>query len=317
MRAPSVHHGARVLRRLLALLVLCAGAAAGAQAAPAIVVPFTPGGSTDRIARALAAGLAETPTGRLVVENRPGGDGLIAVEQVLQKTERPGALLMVTGYFVVAQADGRLPAEKALRFKPVAHIGHADIYLVAGQDARVRTVSDLTTGAVRDRPLACAASAGFLSAVCDSLARDHPKRIVSVPYRGESQALNDLLGGHVDFMPVTRPLAEPSIDAGAVKLLVNLSKPAAPGAVADLPDVFRAGLRSLFAVMVADDMPDAAVRALNQDINQVLKSAAFRETARALGVQTAGGTERDLERVLRESVATQVQLVRGPRQAVP
>jgi tripartite-type tricarboxylate transporter receptor subunit TctC len=290
-----------------ALFSLYSPAVAMADKPLRIIVPFPPGGAMDKIARAVAAEMAELPTGKLRVENRPGADGLIAVDQMLQTSEGSSSVLMVNPYFTTAQANGRLTPDKASRFKALAHLGNLEIYLIAGKRSALRSVSDLF--APQDKPLGCAASSGQFTTICDRLARDYLHTVTSVPYRGEAQALTDLLGGHVDVMPITRISAEPHLAADSVSLLANLSKPVSDSLSVDFPFVLRTPIKSFFGFVVSDDMPDARARQLNKDINQILQSASFLAAARTVGLDLVGGSAPAFEGFLRENVATQMRLL--------
>lgn len=299
------------MRVLGAMFILSAPVAALADKPVRIIVPFPPGGAMDKIARVVAAELANLPTGKLVVENRPGADGLIAVEQMLQQAEGGTSVLMVNPYFTTAQANGRLTADKAARFKAVAHLGNLEIYLIAGRRSGLKSVSDLF--APRDKPLGCAASAGQFTTICDRLAREYPNTVISVPYRGEAQALNDLLGGHVDVMPITRVSAEPHLAADTVSLVANLSKPLSSTLPADTPYVLRTSIKSFFGLVVSDEMSEAAARQLTRDVDQILQSAGFAAAARTVGLDLLGGSESSFERFLMENVVTQTRLLGGAR----
>jgi tripartite-type tricarboxylate transporter receptor subunit TctC len=294
---------------LTLLIQLLPSAAALADAPYRIIVPFPPGGAVDRIARSLAAELSMQPEFQVVVENRPGGDGLIAIEQSLQQGRV--SLLMVNPYFTTAMANGRLPPVKASRFKALMHVGDVEILLVSGKRSSLQTLSDLTGGSAPEKPFGCAAASGQFTTICDRLARDFPRAITSIPYKGEAQALADLLGGHIDLMPITRISAEPHLKSEAINLLASLARPVAAASDAAASFVLRTPIMSFMGIVVTDEMPEAQAMRLQRELEKVLGLPRFQSAATAMGIRVAGGSAANFDRFLRENVATQSRLLQG------
>jgi len=276
-----------------------------------IVVAFPAGGAMDTMARAVAAELANTASGRPVVENRPGADGLIALNHVLSQGDSASTVLMVGPYFTTAQANGKLPADKAARFQPLLHLGDLDIHLIASRQTALKNRTDLSRPV--DKPWTCAATGGQFTTVCGLLAREYPHQVLPVPYKGEAQALNDVLGGHVDLMPITGLFAAQYVAAKAVTLIADLS--ASPGASRDQASslVFGGAIKSFYGFVVSRDMPPSVVSQLNHDINRIIKNPALDASARTLGVRLTGGSPSELAAVLRENTAVQARLLESGR----
>lgn len=276
-----------------------------------IVVAFPAGGAMDSMARAVAAELSTTASGKPVVENRPGADGLIALNHVLNQVDSSSTLLMVGPYFTTAQANGKLPADKATRFKPVVHLGDLDIHLLANHRVALKNRTDLSRPV--DKPWTCAASGGQFTTVCELLARDYPGKVFSVPYRGEAQALNDLLGGHIDLMPITGKFAAQHVAAGLVTTIADLSAPLGNTHRAPPCGVFCGSIKSFYGFVATGDMPQGLVNQLNQDINRIVSNTALDASASALGLRFTGGSPSDFEAVLRGNMAVQSRLLEGGR----
>lgn len=272
-----------------------------------MVVAFPAGGAMDTMARAVAAELANTASGRPVVENRPGADGLIALNHVLSQGDSASTVLMVGPYFTTAMANGKLPADKAARFQPLVPVGDLDIHLIASRQTALKHRHDLSRPV--EKPWTCAATGGQFTTVCELLAREYPQQVLPVPYKGEAQALNDVLGGHVDLMPVTGLFAAQHVAARTVTLIADLS--AAPGAGGGQPSslVFGGAIKSFYGFVVTRDMPPSVVSQLNHDINRIIKYPALEASARTLGVRLTGGSPDDLAAVLRENTAFQTRLL--------
>ncbi len=274
-----------------------------------IVVAFPAGGAMDTMARAVAAEWASTASGRPVVENRPGADGLIALNHVLNQSDSGATLLMVGPFFTTAWANGKLAADRLARFQPVVHLGDLDVHLIAHHRLPLKHRVDLPRPV--DKPWTCAASGGQFTTVCELLARDYPGRVLPVPYRGEAQALNDVLGGHVDFMPITALFAAQHVAAGTVTLVADLSASSGLGGSGSV--VFGGAIKSFYGFVAPRDMPQVLVNQLNQDINRLIKSQALDAGARNLGVRLTGGGPDHLAAVLRENAAVQSRLLSGAR----
>lgn len=287
----------------LALVGLWLPVSSWADKSLRIIVAFPAGGAMDKMARAVAAELASTSTGKPVVENRPGADGLIALNHMLSHGDSSAAMLLVGPYFTTALANGKLPADKAARFKPVILLGDLDIYLIAHHRVAIKNLADLSNPV--DKPWSCAASGGQFTTICDLLASDDSSKVISVPYRGEAQAFNDLLGGHIDFMPITGMFAAQHLAAGTVSLIANLSAPPSNRHGAPSSLVFRGPIKSFYGFVVTNDMPKSLASQLNQNINTIIKSQELDASARAVGLNLVGGSTSDLEGVMRDNLAVQ------------
>jgi tripartite-type tricarboxylate transporter receptor subunit TctC len=218
---------------------------------------------------------------------------------------------MVGPYFTTALANGKLAADKAARFQPLLHLGDLDIHLIANHRVALKKRTDLSLPVVK--PWMCAASGGQFTTICDLLARDYPRNVLSVPYSGEAQALNDLLGGHVDLMPITGLFAAQRVEAGSVALLADLSARPGIGQGAVQSVVFGGAIKSFYGFVATRQMPQGLVNQLNQDINRLIKSQALDASASALGVRLTGGRPSDLGALLRENTAVQSRLLEATR----
>jgi tripartite-type tricarboxylate transporter receptor subunit TctC len=272
-----------------------------------IIVPFPPGGVMDKMGRAVSAELIATSLSKPMVENRPGADGLIAIDSMFGKGEVGVSLLMVGPYFTTLIASGKLSADKSARFKPLIHLGDLDIYLIA--NGRLPLKSPLGLSIPVSRPWSCASTGGQFTTICDTLERAYPGNVISVPYRGEAQALNDILAGHVDLMPITGTVASQHLAAGTVSLIANLSRP--QDHPLDTPAtmmLFRSPIKSFYGFMVTSDVPLSSVDQLNRKINKALKSKGIQAAAHAVGMNLAGGSPSGLETVLRDNAAFQIRM---------
>jgi tripartite-type tricarboxylate transporter receptor subunit TctC len=199
-------------RALLALPLCLAAGGARAQAAwPSrpvrLVVPFPPGGTTDVLARAIAAKWQEGWGQQVVVDNRGGGGGVIGTEAVFRAP--PDGLTLVLGNNQTHGTNGALipglPYDPA-GFAAITLVAKAPHALVVPASSPARSVSDLVTmGRLSTRGLSYASSsAGSAShLMSETFARRSGMNATHVPYRGAAPAAMDLVAGTVDFMMAT------------------------------------------------------------------------------------------------------------------
>jgi len=190
-----------------------------------LVVAYTPGGGTDAVARVLAARLGQVLGGQIIVDNKPGAGGNLATEMVARA--RPDGYTLLVGnqgpMVVNPHLFPSMPADPETTLDPIALIADTTLVVVVGPRLPgVKTLAALIEDG-RKRPGALTyasasnASASHLAAalLCEvaGVSARH------VPYRGAAPALNDVVGGHVDFMITTVPSATGLIEGGKLTAL--------------------------------------------------------------------------------------------------
>lgn len=281
----------------------------------AIVVPFVPGGSNDIVARFLAQQLAEIWGQSVVVENRSGGGGTVGANYVARSAPDGHAVLLTSVTFAMNAAvqGDRLPYDAVRDFAPVALIGGVPLMIAMGPSAPVRTPAELFALARQREMTYASVGPGSVNQFATELmnrAAGLSMRVVQ--YRGGAQAMNDVLGGHVDFYLGTMTQLLPMVRAGRMTGVAITSRernPAAP----EIPTLVEAGLTDVevvlwWGVLAASRTPAPIVATLNGAINRVLASPAAAEfLAREGGTPTPRSAE-DFSRLLRSEV-TRWQIV--------
>jgi tripartite-type tricarboxylate transporter receptor subunit TctC len=271
------------LAAVLAAAVLCATALPSvAQTYPSravkIIVPYAPGGTGDIVARIIADRLAGALGQSVVVENRPGATGAIGTQAVATAAPDGHTLLVgQTGEIAInpywAKGVGYDPDKDLV---PVALATIVPLAMVAPGKAAYSTVAEMLNVA-RQRGLTFA-SAGiatpghFAGEVLKFKTRSN---LTHVPYKGAGPALNDLLGGHVDFFFSGFPAAVEHVKAGSLKLLAVSSGKRA-GVAPNVPTVAEAAGIAGFdialwqGVFAPRGTPNEIVDKLNGEINRIL-----------------------------------------------
>lgn len=195
----------------------CALAAEFPTAPITIVVPFAAGSGTDQTARAMAQSMAEEFGTTAVIENRGGANGMLAAQYVAQAKPNGYTLLLTTNTTQVANQHlyKKLPYDPVKDFQPIGLIGRGSMFLVVTATSQIKTVDDLIKVA-RAKPGKLNFGSGSSSSLVGSeLLKQMAKiDVTSVPYKSNPQAVNDLMGGQIDYMFLDSSTALPLIRAG-------------------------------------------------------------------------------------------------------
>ncbi len=192
----------------IAALMLISGSAAGAQEYPTKVitmaVPFAAGGPTDTVARLIAGPMSKTLKQQVIVENVGGAGGTIAANRVA-KAAADGYTLLIhhIGMSTAPALYRKLPYDAINDFEPIGLINEVPMTLVAKKDFPAKDLKELIAyvKANKDKVNYANAGLGAASHLCGMLFMTAIQTdVTTVPYNGTAPAMNDLLGGQVDFM---------------------------------------------------------------------------------------------------------------------
>lgn len=227
--------------------VLLAGAAAlatplplRAQAAARVVVPFPPGGPTDFAARLVADAIAPALGRPIVVENRPGGAGNIAAQQVVNAAPDGNTMLFSgSGRSINAALMRDLPFDPQRDLAPVVLVSSSPNLLTAGSRFAGATRADLLAEA-RRRPGALNLGVGSLG-TSQHMAAELLKvlggvDITVVPYRGAAPAMNDLIGGTLDLLLDGITSSLPQVRSGRIRAL-GVTSPERSATAPEIPAI--------------------------------------------------------------------------------
>ncbi|MEV8469501.1 tripartite tricarboxylate transporter substrate binding protein [Ralstonia sp. UNC404CL21Col] len=329
------------LRRTL-LRAALAGAAAGVITLPAaaqtpsypakpitIVVPFTPGGTTDILARAVAAELTRGAGWNVIVDNRPGAGGNIGSTLVAKAAPDGYTLLMGTvgthaiNQTLYSQNGVRLGFDPINDFAPITLVASVPNVLVVNpafaQKNKINSVKDLIDYAKANPGKLNMASSGNGTSI--HLAGELFKTqtgtsMVHVPYKGSGPALTDLIGGTMDLMFDNLPSAMPQIKGGKLKALAVTSakpSPALPGVptVAQAAGLPQYEASSWFGLLAPAGTPPAIVSRIQQAVAKSLASPAVKEKLEAQGAEPVGDTPEQFAAHIRAETAKWAAVVKA------
>jgi tripartite-type tricarboxylate transporter receptor subunit TctC len=249
-----------------------------------LVVPFTPGGSTDILARSMGQRLSEIFGQPFVIENRAGAGGTLGSEQVFRSAPDGHTLMM--GHI------GTLAANPALyrnltwdigAFVPVALVANVANFLVVTNRLEATDVRSLVALAKRDPGRLTYGSGGNGSAAHIAMVafmEETGTDMTHVPYRGTGPMMNDLIAGTINLTMTGGPPALPPVRAGQLRALGISSIERLPSA-ADIPTIAEQGVPGFdvlqwYGIVAPPGTPAPLVARLNEACNRILGEAPFR-----------------------------------------
>ena len=307
-----------------ALATLVPAAPITAQGYPSrpirMVVPTSPGGVTDVVARSIATPLSEALGQTIVVDNRAGAGGIPGTDSVAKSAPDGHALLAVFDSFISNPHVFRnAPYDTIRDFAPVSLLIRGPQLLVVHPRLAVRTFDEFMTLAKSRTAPFNFATAG--AATSSRLSVELFKALTGmnatlVHYKGGGPALNDLLGGHVEAMIASAGLLLPSVKAGRLTVLAVTSKnrsalvPGAP-AVSELFPQFEA--QSWVGLLAPAKTPRVIVQRLNADVIKVLAAPEQQERFTGLGFDIVGSTPEQFGAWIRGESAKWGKVIRDQR----
>jgi len=267
---------------LLAAAVWCACASAQAQSFPSkpvrIVVGFSPGGSNDIVARLIAPKLGELLGQQVVVENKTGAGGAIAISSVLAAPADGYTLSMcTTGTSSIQRHLGAQPFHPDTDLVPVTQIANAPYVLMVHSSLPVKNIKEFVAYAKANPGKINFASSG--NATGGHLAGEMFKslagvNLVHVPYKGTSQAIADLLSGQVQAI-FDQPVSSMQYARSGQLRALGVGSLRRLGAFPELPTIHEAGVANFdpvtwTGICAAKGTPPAVVARLQRDIAKVI-----------------------------------------------
>lgn len=202
-----------------------------------VVVPYTPGGSVDTVARIVTAQLQKQLGQPIVVENKPGASGMIGSEHVARAKPDGYTLLLHASsqiYLPIVNANAKYDALK--QFTPVARIGTVPLLVVTGSESPYNSLKEMQAYAHEHKDTLTWATSGYGTSshlTEEMLNRDLKLGMQIIPYRGAAPQLTDVAAGHVSAAASPMPGVYPYVSSGKLKALAVTSS----SRVSKLPDV--------------------------------------------------------------------------------
>ena len=251
-----------------------------------MIVPFTPGGSTDILARSIGQELSKAWGQSVIIENIAGAGGSIGADKAAKAPADGYTLLMghIGTLAVNPSLYPKLPYNPIKDFAPVAWVARVPNVLVVNPNVPAKSVQELVALAKSKPGQLSYGSGGNGSAA--NLATEYFKMqtetaILHIPYRGTAPAVTDLMGGQIQMLFTGAPAVMGQVKNGQLRALA-VSSPKRLDALPDLPTVAEAGYKNFeadqwYGVVAPAGTPRDIVLKLNQQINVALNSAELKK----------------------------------------
>ncbi|HEX9464630.1 MAG TPA: tripartite tricarboxylate transporter substrate binding protein [Alphaproteobacteria bacterium] len=285
-----------------------------------LIVPYTPGASTDLFGRTVAGGLAEAFKQPVPVENRPGAATVVGASAVA--TSRPDGytllLAPVTTFALVPNVYKTLSYDPVKDFAPVAMVGFTDFVLVVNPSMGATTLHELIAFAKQRPPGTLSyATGGFGSPhhlMMELLLSMTGLKMQPVAYRGSVPAATDVIAGHLPLMFVDVPAVIGSIEAGKLRAL-GVAPAQRSKRLPDIPTIAEAGVpgyaaRTWFSVVAPAGTPPPVIDKLNRTIVAYLTRPEIGAKLASMGLEAQTSTPDELARLIRSELAKWEEVVK-------
>jgi tripartite-type tricarboxylate transporter receptor subunit TctC len=303
------------------LALMLVSAEAGAQSYPVkpvrLLVGFSAGGGADVVARGLSPRLTETLGQQVIVDNRPGANGLIAAELVAKATPDGHTLLITPGNYAFGPAmDSKFSLDMASAFAPVSLLAETPLLVVVHPSLPVKSIAQLVALA-RSQPGKLSYASGGIGGsghLAVELFRSLTRvDMVHVPYKGTGAAIADLVGGHVPLCFCTLPSVFAQAKQGRLRALA-VTTARRTSAAPDIPTVAEAGVPGFemsqwYGLLAPAATPGAVIERLNAEIAKALKHPELRTRLQAEGAEPSGSSPQEFGAFFKAEIAKWTRVV--------
>jgi len=308
--------------KLAALAVTLSATQAPAQTYPTraikIIVPATPGGAIDIIARLVGEKISVSLGQSVVVENKPGASNNLGTD-IVAKSPPDGYTLVIvaSSHATNKHMFKSLPYDPVKDFEPVVYTHVVPLLLAVHPSVPAKTVPELITWIKANPDKANYASSGpgsSLHMAAELFMNMSGTKMLHVPYKGSSAAHPDLMGGRTMMIFDTISAIQQHVTSGAVRGLAVTTSERSP-AVPDLPTISEAALKGYDAatwggILAPAGTPKEIVAKLNTAINAALQADDVKARLTSVGVQIQGGTPERFAEVIKGEVEKWGKLVK-------
>jgi|EndMetStandDraft_8_1072994.scaffolds.fasta_scaffold22809_5 tripartite-type tricarboxylate transporter receptor subunit TctC len=313
----------RILAGTVALAMAIGTAPGWAQDYPSrpvtIVVGYTPGATSDLLARTVAERLNAAWGQSVIVDNRSGVGGNIAAAYVARAPADGYTLMVGTDAIMTSNVFlyKNTPFDPVKDFAPITNAGANIICLAVHVDLPVRTVAELIAHARANPGMLQYGSSGTGSPhhLAGELLRQKTGiDVVHVPYRGGGATINDLIGGHIRVAFLSLSTAVPHLSSGKIRIVGVVERTRYAG----MPDVPTIGetvpgfeMSSWLGFFAPAATPAPLVARLNEAMVKVLTAEAVKDKLATLGLVVAPSTPDELAAIIKDGLAVRGQLVKA------
>jgi len=294
-----------------------------AQSYPAksirILIGFSPGGGADVVARSLSPQLVETLGQQIVVENRPGANGIIAAELAAKAPPDGYTLLVAPGNYAFAPAmNAKLPFDMATAFAPVSQLAETPLLVVVHPSLPVKNMQQLIALAKSYPKKLSYASGGIGGSghlAVELFSTMTQVQAVHVPYKGTGAAITDLIGGQVPLCFCTLPSVFPHVKSGRLRALA-VTTARRTASAPDIPTVAEAGvpgyeMSQWYGLLAPAGTPTPIIERLNSEIGKALKHPELRSRLQSEGAEAVGSSPQEFGAFFKAEIVKWTRIVQS------
>jgi tripartite-type tricarboxylate transporter receptor subunit TctC len=284
------------------------------------VVPFSPGGSTDTLARTMGTKLADALGEQVVVDNRPGGNGNIGMEIVAKSP--PDGYTIVLGYIanlaIAPSLYAKMPYDPVKDFAPITQPASSPNVLTVHPSVQAKNLKELIALAKANPGKISFASTGVASVghltgeLINNLAGIH---MTHVPYKGSGQAVTDILGGHVQAMFSGFSSTIVHIKSGKLRALAVTGAQRSP-ALPEVPTIAEQGFPGVeatawYGVLAPAGTPKPVISRLHGEFVKILRQPDVVHRLDGLGFEIVASTPEQFGAYIRSEIKKWAKVVKA------
>ncbi|HTJ98535.1 MAG TPA: tripartite tricarboxylate transporter substrate binding protein [Bordetella sp.] len=277
-----------------------------------LVVPYSPGGGSDNIARAAANFLTQYWKQTVIVENKPGADGIIATRQVMRAAPDGYTLLIsIPAIAALKYINKSMDADPLVELRPVSMLASGPTGIVVKAGTEIQTIDDLKRVCSKNAAR-CSWASGepfTLLAGTGLVEKMGLKDMTNVRYAGTSAAVNDIIGGRVTMVVTGLSSVVPHHKSGTMKILALSSDKRMPE-VPDVPTYGETGLGDVdftnnwYGIFVPAKTPDAVVKKIADGMHLAARDPQVLKVLQPLLIQPVGNTPEEFAATVKRAQAT-------------
>jgi tripartite-type tricarboxylate transporter receptor subunit TctC len=267
-----------------------------------VLVPYAAGGGTDQYARMVSQELSGLWKHPVVVENKLGAAGVVALQSMLSAPADGHTVTVIASSVAVNSLINPSQPYKDSDIVPVVNLVSSPNVLYVGANSGYRTVSDLIEDARRNPGKLSYGTTGngtIQHIIGEKLRMQEKLDIQAIPYKGAALVINDVMAGQIPMAFATVAEIQTFVKAGKLKALAVMDKVRSP-MLPDVPTMEESGLANLesklwWGIVAPRTTPAHIIAAINRDVNAVLRNPAIRKRIEESGGTVEGGTAQNFE----------------------
>ena len=282
-----------------------------------MIVAFPPGGPVDFVARSISETLGKELGQTVIVENKPGANGIIAAEYVI-KSPPDGSVIWFTSAGAVAINPGlypKLPYNPIADLAPISLVSRNDELLVVNPNNPATGPKDFIENAMKQLTTMASSGMGSVPHLASALLGDATKaQLVDVPYKGAAPAITDVMAGHVDAFFGDVPGLINNIRAGKLKPIAMAADTRHP-LLPEIKTFKEIGIEGVdsdnwYALFTAKDTPPNEINRINQAVIRTLNTESVKQRLVNSGTLPASSTPEQLGELLRKDADKWARVIR-------